>query len=109
LKVLIIRHFGLTPGDLGFRGIRDLSRKMETASTEKERLRFALEILGEAYDDWRHALEQDRRIQVTESWNAYEEILAFLEKQTWQGGTQGPESPESGRPTEAKAELREVP
>ena len=52
-----------------------------------ECLRYTLDILGQAYDDWRHALEQKREIRSKESklaWNEYEDVLEFLNQQTWE-------------------------
>jgi hypothetical protein len=84
LKTWIIRHFGLPTGDFGYKEIPELIKKKEQAVTEAQRLRCSLDILGEAYDDWRHALEKGRKIEVTESWNEYEQLLGFLDQQTWQ-------------------------
>lgn len=84
LKMLIIRHFSLPIEGLVYDDINILLQKKSNAVNEKDQLRFALDILGEAYDDWRHALEQGRKIDVSESWSAYTEVLGFLDKQTWQ-------------------------
>lgn len=90
LKTLIIRHFRLPSGDFGFKDISSLVRQKEASSSERKRLRYALDILGEAYDDWRHALEESRKIHVSESWNAYEEVLGFLDTQVWKAASCNP-------------------
>jgi hypothetical protein len=90
LKILIIRHFGLPSGNFGFKSVSMLVEKKKTSSNERQRLRYALDILGEAYDDWRHALEKSRKIDVSESWNAYEEIFGFLDEEIWKATSSNP-------------------
>lgn len=93
LKMLIVRHFNLPGGDLGFKEIPVLLQKKKLAATEHERLRCTLDLLGQAYDDWRHALEQARRIEVSNSWTAYEEILGYLESKHWNSSFAAQSSP----------------
>jgi hypothetical protein len=100
LKMLIVRHFGLPGDDLGFKEIAVLLQKKKLALTEKEQLRCTLDLLGQAYDDWRHALEQSRRIEVATSWSAYEEILGYLESKHWNNPTAST-SPAAERSTAA--------
>lgn len=83
LKVLIIGHFDLPGGEFEHRPIEKIISDRDKAKDNDERLRLSLDILGEAYDDWRHALEQNRKIDCPTSWEAYREILAFIDSQRW--------------------------
>ena len=85
LKVTIIRHFGLPTGDYGKKMVDELLVLKDTAGEEKQKLRYSLDILGESFDDWRHALEQDRKIKLANKmWSTYEEILGFLDSTRYQ-------------------------
>ncbi len=88
LKVLIITHFNLPRGEYQNKNIEELkksisSEKALTTSeqSQKKLIRLGLDLLGESYDDWRHAFEHNRKIEVDEVfWKEYDTILQFLEK-----------------------------
>ena len=58
LKVWIIRHFNLPGGDFGYKSKQKLMELKEDPEIDLSvKHRHALDLLGEAYDDWRHAIE----------------------------------------------------
>lgn len=85
LKVAIIRHFNLPMGDYGAKYIDELLELKAGTEEQKLVMRYSLDILGELYDDCRHALEQDRKIKMSnEMWSIYEELLGFLDSARYQ-------------------------
>jgi hypothetical protein len=81
LKVLAITHFNLPRGEFGAKDIAELSQKIRDTSDEAKQVRLRLDLLGEHYDDWRHALEGKRKIRSSDEFFAdYEKLLAFLER-----------------------------
>ena len=85
LKVRMIRHFNLPSGQFGTKSISDIEKKLESEKDEKTRLRFSLDLLGEGYDKWRHAIENNKKIDVDMAWNHYETLLGFLDKVEFPG------------------------
>ncbi len=84
LKITIIRHFGLPMGDYGTKKISKLKETKQSEKDKNKKLRHSLDILGESFDDWRHALEQNRKINLSnEIWKIYEEILCFLDSRKY--------------------------
>ena len=80
-KVLAITFFKLRGGDFGRKDVDKLKASLETATNTHELARLHLDLLGEAYDDWRHALEHDRRIVPgNDLWGYYEQLLQFFLK-----------------------------
>lgn len=81
LKVVAITHFDLPRGEYQRKSLLELKGLIAAADTEKKLARYRLDLLGESYDDWRHALEDNRKIHVDDAfWKGYELLLAFLEK-----------------------------
>ncbi len=77
LKILAITHFNFPKGDYRRKSVLELREELELATDPKNAARLKLDILGETYDDWRHALEENRKIKVIEEiWKTYEELLA---------------------------------
>jgi len=61
--------------------LSELTKLISTKSNVKEIARLKLDMLGEYYDDWRHALEKGRKINVDEEfWSGYDWLLHFLEQ-----------------------------
>lgn len=80
LKVLAITHFDLPRGEYQKKTIKELSQLVLAAKDKKSLARYRLDLLGESYDDWRHAFEEKRKIKVDdEFWRGYELLLKFLE------------------------------
>jgi len=85
IKVSIIHHFNLPSGSYGYKTIDELINQKLAAQDKKHETRCSLDILGESFDDWRHALEQERKIEVSDNiWSTYEEILDFIESSKFQ-------------------------
>ena len=81
LKVLAITHFNLPRGDFTQKQISELREQISKATDPCLQARSRLDLLGEYYDDWRHALEQNRKINLNdEFFREYERLLAFFEK-----------------------------
>ena len=103
LKILAINHFSLPADDLGTKKIDELMDNIHQAERNvRERkdvfkntralMRAQFDLLGELYDEWRHALEQDcgigqsTRIASTRAygavdkkvWESYEALLSRL-------------------------------
>jgi DNA-binding helix-hairpin-helix protein with protein kinase domain len=65
---------------LGAKRVDDVRAKLDVESDAALRMRLMFDLLGEAYDDWRHALEERRKITMTEDvWSTYEKLLQFLQ------------------------------
>ncbi len=76
LKIEAVAHFGLRTGDWGKKTASKLETEISGCSDPLEAIRLQLDLLGELYDDWRHALEEDRKIRPGESlWTTYEALL----------------------------------
>ena len=106
LKVRAIQHFKLPKGSFKSQKISDLQTKLQTAlkkledtknskEAEQEVARVRLDLLGEYYDRWRHALEngwseilpKDRLKKFGEQysrldshWEQYEALLTYFEE-----------------------------
>jgi hypothetical protein len=99
LKVRAIQHFELPAGDFGSQKISDLETKIaeldntlkETKTTINSReaarnaARKRLDLLGEYYDRWRHALEKDRTKILLEPrlkriWMQYIGLLTYFQE-----------------------------
>ncbi len=81
LKVMAITHFDLPRGEYQKKPIDEIKKIIATVDDEKTLARYRLDLLGESYDDWRHAFEKRRKIQIDdEFWKGYELLLKFLEK-----------------------------
>jgi hypothetical protein len=80
LKIALVRHFGLQAGDYGSKSCAALQDELSKCKDPHERARLQLDFLGECYDDWRHALEEDRKIATgVSSWRTYESLLAIFD------------------------------
>lgn len=80
LKVLAITHFDLRRGDYGYKQVSTLVQQIAEVGDPREKARLRLDLLGEYYDDWRHALEKSRKIKHEEDfYQIYNELLGFLE------------------------------
>jgi hypothetical protein len=81
LKVLIITHFDLQRGEYQMKKLSDLLLAVQTLTKPRDLVRCQLDILGECYDDWRHAFEQNRDINAnTIFYKTYDQVLLFLER-----------------------------
>ena len=81
LKVLAITHFNLPRGEFRKKEIPELKQQISKSEDKEKEARLRLDLLGEYYDDWRHALEQNRKIDVNdEFFLEYERLLAYFEK-----------------------------
>jgi hypothetical protein len=103
LKVRAIEHFELPAGDFGSQNICDLEteldnldktlKKTKVALSSKEAVRKAarkaarvrLDLLGEYYDRWRHALERDRpeilvQPRLKRLWMQYTGLLTYFQE-----------------------------
>jgi hypothetical protein len=81
LKILIISHFKLREGGYGTKTINDLLHQKKKLSKSDEILRINLDLLGEAFDYWRHAFRENGTIEQKKlAWQIYEEILFSLSK-----------------------------
>jgi hypothetical protein len=102
LKTLAINHLGLSVKDLGTKEVHTLVDRIDKAERELEEhhhrksaivrdlIRDRFDLLGQLYDGWRHALEQDRKIGQSsrscnknidvpkEVWKNYEVLLQYL-------------------------------
>ena len=89
LKILAISHFGLPSGDYGFKDRSELESELAVTRDQFEAARLRLDLLGECYDDWRHALEGKRKIKTVQAlWHSYESLIDFLEQQTFENWDQ---------------------
>lgn len=81
LKVLAITHFNLPRGEFRRKEAQELRQQISQTEDWHNQARLRLDLLGEYYDDWRHALEQDRKINVNdEFFLEYENLLAYFER-----------------------------
>jgi hypothetical protein len=88
LKALSVIHFGLPTEKLTeTKNIEDLLEKLKNATASRERARIQLDLIGEWYDDWRHALEKGESIftekdtdQRATFYDTYRDLLAFFEQ-----------------------------
>lgn len=81
LKVLAIIHFDLPRGGFEMKPIPELTYEIAKSKDDKCSARLRLDLLGEYYDDWRHALEQNRKIKAAdEFYKAYGILLSYFEK-----------------------------
>lgn len=81
LKVQAIIHFDLPRGGFEMKQIQELVDEIAKSPDETCKTRLRLDLLGEFYDDWRHALEQNRKIKADDSfYQAYEVLLGYFEK-----------------------------
>jgi hypothetical protein len=90
LKTLAIQHFGLPYSDLSTKRNRIPTLKARIKAPNASAsdgdndftlIRDELDLLGELYDEWRHAFEEKRGISDDVSkdvWEAYEVLLKFL-------------------------------
>ena len=77
--VPIIQHCALPTGDYRYKDVDELLGLIKKTTDDKAKLRYAMDLLGELYDDWRHAFEQARNIEEpVQLWSTYEQVLAFL-------------------------------
>lgn len=86
LKALAVMHFSLPTEQLtDTKIISKLRVKLKNAKNSRERARIQLDLIGEFYDDWRHALEENREIftenktQRAEFYDTYRDLLTFFE------------------------------
>ncbi len=85
LKILAISHFGLPTGDFGFKDSTQLESRLAETEDSFRAARLRLDLLGEGYDDWRHAIEENRKIVTSEAlWSSYEALIDFLQSQTFE-------------------------
>jgi hypothetical protein len=88
LKALSVIHFRLPTEELAeTKKIKELRGKLPKARDSRERARIQLDLIGEWYDDWRHALENGRPIftekdtdQRAEFYDTYRDLLTFFEQ-----------------------------
>ena len=81
LKILTITHFKLPHGEYQKKSIDELKQLLCEKKDERELARIRLDLLGEYYDDWRHALEQKRKIKVDDTfYRSYDWLLKFAEE-----------------------------
>ena len=79
LKILAINHFGLLGGNLSTKNINELEKCLEDEASSFDQARYRLDLLGELYDDWRHALRDGQEIKMGDKvWENYEALLKFL-------------------------------
>jgi len=93
LKVRAITHFGLRGGEFGYKDKADLLDKIAKTQDEKEIARLQFDLLGECYDDWRHALEDGKKIEPGKSlYESYEKLLGFMESAPSKTHNPGPQA-----------------
>lgn len=81
LKIIAINHFGLPDSDLSAKNINELEKHLIEERNTPTSIRLRFDLLGEFYDDWRHALEGKRMIGVgRQVWENYEALLKYLMK-----------------------------
>jgi len=80
VKISAITSFGLPAGFLGAKNVKEVRAQLDIESDPPRRVRLMLDLLGEAYDDWRHALEERRKIDMIEDvWATYDKLLQFFQ------------------------------
>jgi hypothetical protein len=82
VKVQALISLGLHVGDLQYKTLRQLQEHIADPTTgERMRQRLWFDVLGEAFDGWRHALERDGEIEtIGLAWQGYEHALNELMK-----------------------------
>jgi hypothetical protein len=87
LKILVINHFALPDENYTTKSRAELQRRIDQIKDRPiqeripESMRLRLDLLGELYDDWRHALERECSISVgAQVWEIYEALLRSLMK-----------------------------
>lgn len=87
VKVQALISLGLHAGDLQYKTLGQLQERIADPETDdclRQRLWF--DVLGEAFDGWRHALERDEEIEtIGLAWGGYEQALKELMKPTHVG------------------------
>jgi len=82
LKVKVIFHYGLEPGDWRSKKGCNLEETLEKENDVKKKMRIRLDLIGEYLDDWRNAIEMGVKIEdkiiIT---NHYTEALSFIRKE----------------------------
>jgi hypothetical protein len=79
VKMLALTTFGLRTDFLGVKEAKQLRVEVAQEQDPKFKIRLMLDLLGEAYDDWRHALEDKRKIAMAvDVWETYEPLLQFF-------------------------------
>lgn len=89
LKVKIIHEYSLPSGNFEMKPIEELISIINSNPEEKMKIRCQLDLLGEFYDDWRHAMESPMKRKIFEAndvnryhgffYSTYSELLNFLE------------------------------
>jgi hypothetical protein len=92
VKILVIHHYHLPQNELSRKRMQELTLRVsklkesvrENAEDERILIRSRLDLLGELYDEWRHALEENKKISDSvvgaAVWENYEALLKFLAK-----------------------------
>ncbi|HEX6086604.1 MAG TPA: hypothetical protein VF266_18890 [Thermoanaerobaculia bacterium] len=79
LKVQALLLLHLPAGDLGWKNIHELTTRLAAATDPRQIVRMRFDVLGEAFDGWRHALENGEKITTgPEAWTEYEFLLQHL-------------------------------
>jgi hypothetical protein len=79
LKVQALLLLHLPAGDLGWKNINELTARLASTTDPRQIVRLRFDVLGEAFDGWRHALEKGDRITTgPQAWAEYEFLLGHL-------------------------------
>lgn len=80
LKISAITHFNLPRSEYAKKKVECLLANISSTVDQGQKLRYRLDLLGECYDDWRHAVEEQRKIKVDkEFYTSYDLLLTFFE------------------------------
>ncbi|HEX6096775.1 MAG TPA: hypothetical protein VF432_10665 [Thermoanaerobaculia bacterium] len=84
VKVQALISLDFHVGDLQYKTLHQLQEDIaDTATDDRLRQRLWFDLLGEAFDGWRHALERDVEIEtIGLAWQGYEQALKALMKPT---------------------------